>query len=211
MGTVYSAVNGEIITKTQDVIEKEREYSKYIIEHCQNVIKAFTMIFCNEKKYIPDGYTIEEYEDAINKLKYDINLHDRSKFLPEEFYAYRVKFHPTDNEKKRMEEDIDFLNKVKEDFDKAWEHHYKNNDHHTRYWLVPNQQDKGFHYTDMPLHAILHMICDWCAMSIKFDGDAVKVVDWYNNKADKEKSEMTEKTKSTVEELLKMIFNAEIK
>lgn len=211
MGIVYTGINGEIVAKDLEVNAKEQEYVKYIIDHIKNVYNAFLYIFGNGKQYIPSEYNIETYEIALNKLKTDIAAHDKSKFSDEEFNAYRVKFFPTESEKKKIEEDVEYLNKVKEDFEKAWEHHYTNNDHHTKYWLIPAHDEVDEHLKDMSLSAIMHMICDWCAMSYHFDGDFAKVVDWYNNDADKEKSEMTEKTKSLVEELLKMIFNAEIK
>lgn len=48
------------------------------------------------------------------------------------------------------------------DFNKAWEHHYKNNKHHWNYWIGQ----------DMPEKYIKQMICDWKAMSRKFGDTA---------------------------------------
>lgn len=206
MGTVYSNFNGNTVVKTEDVIEKEKEYVQYIINHINNVYRAFLSIFYSCKQYIPNGYTAEEYKEAIDKVKIDIVDHDRSKFSDEEFHPYRVKFFPTLAEKQKMEEDIEFLNKVKDDFEEAWKHHYQNNDHHTKYYLIPEHDGIDAHYNDMPLYAIIHMICDWCAMSLYFNDDMTTVIDWYNKDAEDEKSEMTEKTKATVEELLQKIF-----
>jgi len=211
MGVVYDGTGNDIITKTQDVLEKEREYAVYIVTHCNNVKFAFKTLFCGNEQYIPDGCTAEEYNNIIEGLKVTIAEHDKSKFSDEEFYPYRVKFYPTEAEKKRMEEDIEYLNKVKNDFEEAWKHHYMFNDHHTKHWLIPEHDNIPAHYTDMPYDAIIHMICDWCAMSLYFDKDMAAVIKWYKEDADKEKSEMTEKTKSTVEDLLQKIFKVELK
>jgi len=55
----------------------------------------------------------------------------------------------------------------KRNFDKAWEHHYKNNPHHWNYWLdeksVPRRIDGKY---------LEQMIADWEAMGLKFGGSA---------------------------------------
>jgi len=51
----------------------------------------------------------------------------------------------------------------KNNFNKAWEHHYKNNKHHWNYWIDNNEIA-----LDMPLKYINQMICDWKGMSRKF-------------------------------------------
>ena len=97
---------------------KEREYRKYIEEHRQNIRDAFV-----ELSTCPDlDWVITE--DISEKLFERIKDHDLSKYSDKEFDAYRRYYHP-----------IDYIEKynAKEDFDKAWEHHWKNNSHHWQY------------------------------------------------------------------------------
>ena len=205
MGVIYDANDGQILKKDVEVIAKEREYINYILEHINNVINAYESIFESGKPYIPNGFSEEEYNKAMAILNQEVHVHDQSKFSKEEFDAYRVKFYPTESEKKKMDEDIDYLNQVKDNFEKAWQHHYKLNNHHTRYYW-----DESGNIKDMPLSSIMHMICDWSAMSLKFDGK-LSCVDWYNKNAEKEKSELSPRSKQIVEEMLRLIFNEEIK
>ena len=51
----------------------------------------------------------------------------------------------------------------------------------------------------MTLEAILEMICDWEAMSLKF---GTNTLNWYETKAIDEKKCMTSNTKDIVEELM---------
>lgn len=68
---------------------------------------------------------------------------------------------------------------MKEEMNKATEHHVKTNRHHPEYWsdrndnLIPkNDRDKfdptlipTIHIDSMPEYAIIEMCADWCAMS----------------------------------------------
>lgn len=56
---------------------------------------------------------------------------------------------------------------------------------------------------DMSLGAIIHMICDWEAMSKKFK---TNTLEWYETQADEEKACMTEHSRIILEELLKAVF-----
>ena len=51
----------------------------------------------------------------------------------------------------------------------------------------------------MTLRAIIEMICDWEAKSLKFKSNTLE---WYTNDAEDEKAAMTDNTKKIVEELL---------
>lgn len=82
--------------------------------------------------------------------------HDLSKFSPKEFFAYAEWFygeHGKDNPSSPMH------NEVKRKFKSAWKHHQRKNKHHWQYWR--NQ--------DMPHRYLMQMICDWTAMSKKFN------------------------------------------
>ena len=79
-------------------------------------------------------------------------MHDMSKFLPDEFFAYARHFflHPTDTLVKMA---------YKQDFDYAWLMHQKRNKHHWSYWVMPSKD--GVKCVDMPYRFIKEMICDW--------------------------------------------------
>jgi len=98
------------------------------------------------------------------KLYFHAITHDLSKFSPQEFIPYANYFY--------MSKD-----KYKDKFDKAWEHHYKNNPHHWDHWLddkgVPQKMDSKY---------LNQMIADWEAMSLKFGGFAQEYyLNNYNN------------------------------
>lgn len=205
MGTYYTVNDGNIVKKDSDVVDQERVYIHYIMNHIKNVNLAFQQLFFNGNQYIPNGISEEEYNEAINQLAKEITQHDMSKFSEEEFNSYRIYFYPTKEEKENMDSDVDFANEVNNNFDKAWKHHYQNNDHHTGYWISINE-DGTQNITDMNLKAIIHMICDWCAMSYSKTQN-FNPIEWYNTKADIEKSEMSAKTKELVDELLFLVFS----
>ena len=140
---------------------KEREYRKYIEEHRQNVRKAFTEIcMCPDLKWIVTY-------DLSCKLFKRIENHDLSKYSEEEFNAYRKYHYP-----------INYIEKcsVKEDFDKAWEHHWKTNDHH---WQA--RQNMKEEMTEEIELACLENICDWLAMGYKFND---RPIQYYNKHKD---------------------------
>ena len=198
------------------VVTKRIEYINYIDEHIQNVNRAFSKLFGN----VPEGFTIPGYDavqtaEIIEILSTIVPHHDSSKFGDIEFDPYRRHFHPTDMEKSAGESKEDT-----EAFDNAWHHHYTSNSHHPQFWcytdiklvgaygvpkkwkLSPTKHDP----VDMDIISICHMICDWEAMSMKFGGTTV---DWWNNKADKEKSFMSEKTLDTTNKLIDLLFKGE--
>jgi hypothetical protein len=80
--------------------------------------------------------------------------HDLSKFSPSEFLPYARYFYIS-------KEDF------KEEFEKAWEHHYKNNPHHWEYWLDENGEPKP-----IPEKILWQMIADWEGMALKFGDTA---------------------------------------
>lgn len=164
----------------------EKEYTRYINEHIKNVQKAWENIKSNfmAMEYIKN--TVTNYSpfliDTIDEL---VKNHDASKYSEFEFDAYRRNFYPISPEEKENN---------KEDFEKAWKHHYMNNLHHWNYWYNKNDMDA------MPFPYIIEMICDWEAMSYKFGGTSKE---WYeNNKGD---IHLGNKQKEIVESLLNII------
>lgn len=206
MGIILSE-SASLITSDESLAKnkKEEEYMAYIKEHVDNVVFAFNKYFLSiikENKELPESnyYTYDDLYNAIEELeKGRIHEHDMSKYSEEEFDAYRAKYYPTEKESNGAtnEQKAEIDRKV----DIAWIHHYENNPHHPNYWVDKNSDKPK--PTDMDLVSILEMICDWEAMSMKFGGNTI---DWYTNKADKEKVAMTDKTKNIVEELLDIIY-----
>jgi len=88
------------------------------------------------------------------KLYFHAFTHDLSKFSLKEFIPYANYF---------------YINKekYKDEFDKAWEHHYKNNPHHWDHWLDENGVPQV-----IPQCYLEQMIADWEGMSLKFGGSA---------------------------------------
>lgn len=162
------------------ILSKRKEYTDYINEHISNVKKAFDeFINNNECLAIVDEITIGSCI-IIDIVYANIKHHDESKFSEEEFEPYRKHFYPINDKEK---ED------AKEEFDKAWKHHYLNNPHHWDGWALNGNE--------MPIIYIIEMLCDWQAMSYKFDSNTL---DWYNK--EKKEIKLLPKTKVTVERLL---------
>lgn len=151
------------------------EYSNYIMEHVANVEKAY--VWLREKEIISDELTTQ------------INWHDVSKYLKDEYDAYDNYFYGKKTEK------------VKTEFNYAWLHHIHNNPHHWQHWVLVNDED-GTHALEMPREYVIEMICDWWAFSHK-SGNLYEIFDWY--KSHKKNMILHEKTKKLVEELLNRI------
>lgn len=141
--------------KALEKIQKTREYLDYIERHILNVEKAWKKIQnkCKNMRFVYDDYVYWN----VNGL---VDYHDLSKLDNEEFCQYRAHFYPTELEK--------FTSKstAKEEFNKAWAHHYENNPHHWENWARKKYYD--------PYEAEMHCVCmvvDWLAMSYEF-GDS---------------------------------------
>lgn len=127
------------------------EYNNYIIEHIDNVKKAY--IWLKEHNIIK--------EDILDQLK----SHDYSKFLDKEYKAYDDYFYGTKTQA------------VKEAFNYAWLHHIHNNPHHWQYWVLINDED-GTVALEMPENYVYEMICDHWAFSHK-SGNLYEIFAWY--------------------------------
>ena len=201
MGIIVTESVEELISKDMSLEKnnKQKEYIDYINNHILFVQKAFNDYFIPllDKQQISSLISDEDLKIGIEKAANNILEHDASKYGDDEFDGYREKYYPTAEELANEE----FQRQVVERFEKAWIHHYKNNWHHPKYWILDDGTKQ-----DMSIDAIIEMICDWLSFNIK-SGDPQGVIDWYNNEATHEKDEMTENTKRIVEELLfKIIF-----
>ena len=151
------------------------EYSKYIIEHVENVKKAYNWLV--------------EKEIVSSSLITQMNLHDVSKWGREEFDAYDNYFYGKKTEK------------VKTEFNYAWLHHIHNNPHHWQHWVLVNDED-GTQALEMPIEYVIEMLCDWWSFSHK-TGNLYEIFDWYQSH--KKNMILHENTKKLVEELLARI------
>ena len=152
------------------------EYNTYIIEHVDNVKKAY--------------FWLRDH-NIIKNLNLDdqINSHDLSKYTEEEYDPYDAYFYGNKTKK------------VKENFDYAWLHHIHANPHHWQHWVLINDED-GTHALEMPKEYVVEMISDWWAFSHK-SGNLYEIFDWY--KSHKKNMILHEKTRNLVEDILDKI------
>ena len=77
---------------------------------------------------------------------------------------------------------------VTEEFDKAWMHHIKYNDHHPEHWIQWSELQKRNIFMAMDDAALAEMLLDWIAMSMARNQS---VYEWWttsdNGRTEKEK------------------------
>lgn len=156
--------------KALEEIRVTRNYLDYLQEHIINVHKAWQIVQekCKDLSIVYDDF-------KYNSLDEEVRSHDLSKLSKEEFFAYRRKFFPTDIE---VQQDEQELKEIEKDFDKAWRHHYENNDHHWEKWKTSSYSHPYAH----EIHCA-HMVIDWMAMGMKF-GDTREYYDKNKDKID---------------------------
>lgn len=174
--------------------EKEKEYMEYINQHIRLVKKAFALYFAPLffQNNVSSLFGDRELKIAIQDVAKNIDNHDASKFGDSEFDGYRAYYYPT---RRELDGDEKYKADLEERYQECWKHHYKTNEHHPMYWVDEETNTPR----DMSLKAIIEMICDWEAMSLKFNSDTIK---WYEEEAEDEKKCMSTNTKQIVEELL---------
>ena len=130
-----------------------KRYENYIINHRYYIEDAFIEMVMNKDmaEWMDwEYYHVELYDRVKN--------HDFSKFDKEEFEPYRKHFYPVHEEEKILNE---------EDFNKAWEHHWKNNRHH---WQARSfdvcENDK---LSKEQILDCLENVLDWMAMGYAFN------------------------------------------
>lgn len=198
MGYILEGNFTDIISNTSNSVERninQNKYTDYIEAHKERVKIAYEKYFLPllDKELDLQSCSTEEFKEAIKSAINNINIHDESKYTDIEFEPYRVRFYPTTEEKELLK-NPDYFNQQQENFLTAWEHHYKNNPHHPKYWV---KEDGTI--IDMELVYIIEMICDWASF-----GD--DILNWYQNKAIDEKKAMSARTKEIAEELLGILF-----
>lgn len=126
---------------------KEKEYIKYIENHKFLIEQAFDeMVMCPDMQWLTwEFYHVDLYDRIKN--------HDNSKYEIEEFDAYRKNYYPVNEEEKELN---------KEDFEKAWKHHYESNRHHWQCRQFDNCKDNKL--SKEQILDCLENICDWMAV-----------------------------------------------
>lgn len=213
MNIVVNKEDPEYVTQCEN-------YMKYIVEHTDNVLKAYNKLFRNPNKvFTLNGYTEQQIEEILKLLYMEVQEHDASKYMDFEFSRYRARFNPTKKEQETYNNDIDLEHFMVEEYNKAWHHHYTRNAHHPKFWKYTYIKETGEYgnpikwvilsiprdiANEMDIISILHMICDWEAMSIKFGGSTVK---WYNTKAKEERDDLNPNTKIKLKEILESLYD----
>jgi len=85
-------------------------------------------------------------------------VHDLSKFTPAEWFPY-VRYFYGDGGTRESKGDYN-VDDTPQDFEMAWNHHQKANDHHWQYW-VRFGDDGTVKVLPMPPKARAEMLCDW--------------------------------------------------
>ena len=87
-------------------------------------------------------------------------LHDISKFRHDEWEAYAEFFYGDHRNRKRKNNEVDFTDDYKTNFDYAWNYHLKRNPHHWQYWIL--HFDSGdMDVLEMPDRYRKEMLADW--------------------------------------------------
>lgn len=160
---------------------RDEEYSRYIEKHREGVYRAFDEI-------LRDYLLNSKYKDTISYpiLVEHISSHDSSKYLTNEFKAYRKYFYPENQN-----------DKDEYDFNRAWWTHQRRNPHHWQYWCLI---EDAAHIIplDMPMESICEMLCDWSSFQYVVPGSTANK--WY--KDNKYKMILSDNTRKIVEDIL---------
>lgn len=188
-------------SQCEEELEKEKEYMNYLKAHIDGVVRNFKLYFepiaLDETNYpTMESVSLSELITAIKDKAFTIQDHDASKYEDVEFYPYRKHWYPTQTEKSLGDE---YLTRIEQDYEDACIHHYKVNEHHQKHWIDANNT-----ITDMPLSAIVEMICDWLSIGDYYHSSTL---DWWRSEdSEEERSYMTEKTRTITEDILHNII-----
>ena len=137
-----------IIKKIATHIQEER-YMRYIMKHRRNMADAY-----KEMTSFPE--ILELGNEVLIMLKQRVVLHDITKFMNDEFDAYRKHFFPIN--KKEKENNL-------ENFNRAWQHHYDVNAHHWQHRRHKTDFDKK---DPVQVVDVLENVCDWLAVGYTY-------------------------------------------
>lgn len=155
------------------------QYDAYLERHRKNVKKSFNWLKRSLPEVIPD--------DLLDTISFNIDFHDDTKTIPDEYDAYDAYFYG----KKRTKA-------IENNFKMAWLAHIHRSPHHWQHWMLLND-DGSVNRLDMPYECIIEMICDWWSFSWQ-DDDVWEIFDWYEH--NKKNIKLSKKTRETVEDIL---------
>lgn len=157
----------------EQIKEKEAEYEEYIETHVANVKKAY-------EKIVKDLVNNDLTGAQMEQLEANIDAHDKDKYIPFMFDAYRRNHMPV-NEKEKQD--------AEEDYAIAWDYHKHNNTHHWEYWLnSAGEFAQDINEAEMKL-AYAEMLCDWLSFGFRKEatsatGESTEFETWYNESKD---------------------------
>lgn len=161
--------------------ERRKEYKNYIEEHINNV-----QLVWEHLKPLCTGWFDSDTSHLISIDKL-VETHDKSKFSEKEFFGYQQWFFPAEGQVKN-----------KDYFYAAWNHHQKFNKHHWEYWVMADGTP-----LEMDIIYCIEMLCDWGAMSLKFNDTPS---DFFNN--NKSNMRLHKSTLATIEKWLPIVDKA---
>lgn len=171
------------------------EYDSYLAKHIGNVQRSWFEIL---RPYVLENLDRFDTDLSIFDIDATIELHDESKYGPDEYWAYLGYFYPNDtNDVYSDEEAQDVLQR----FNYAWLHHIHHNPHHWQHWIL--REDEGDDILlDIPFEYICEMLCDWHSFS--YDDPKNTAYNWYL--ANKDKIMLSYNTQAVLLGLIK-VFN----
>jgi len=169
-------------------MKEDEQYVKYILEHTENVMKAYNEYGAR----ILEILGTPSLEGELFRL---VCIHDKSKFSLEEFDGYRKKFFPAKDEDLEIAED---------EMNLGWLNHMNTNKHHPEFWILREKQ--GMRPLNMDRVYIAEMILDWIAMGYKFKTNAAQ---WFENNEEYYKQIMTKSTYYAVSKVLTKLYPEE--
>lgn len=161
-------------------------YYKYVTDHINNVHIAWAQFGIQLCQYLESKRENISASELYMSVHSRVFIHDKSKFSKEEYIPYVQKFYPWKDMDKTQEQ-------IAEEFDDAWTHHIKHNDHHPEHWLQYSELRKKNISVTMDNAAIVEMLLDWIAMSLARNQS---MYEWWraNDGGRKEKSKIMNKS-----------------
>lgn len=180
------------------------EYDKYLEQHLHGVNKACVFLADNFEDYKDTDSDIYDLvkmnKNRWSKLGKLIKKHDKSKTSLDEYPQYDRYF---------FEKDKGSEEKIKKDFQYAWNHHIHNNPHHWQYWCVVDYKNDEFgkpivdvECLDIPLVYILEMVCDWWSFGLRND-EPEELFRFYESR--KNRMWLSDKTREKLERILDIL------
>lgn len=130
----------------------------------------FKNIFGHLKNIITHKYWVYYYGRKLGVNRWQLLIHDISKFSPIEFWESIKYYQGTSSPIPPC--------KAVNGYSKAWQHHKGRNPHHYEYWT--DNYDSGTTLIPMPLKYVEEMLADWFAAGRTYQGKGFTFGSQYN-------------------------------